>query len=263
MRTALLFASCAVAINAAAQSFPITITLSGYKGHLLMNGVEQNTANPPGSSVVVQMIAGDNSLETGDARCSGTGKFCSYIVVTVNTAGKVMGIFPAAVATLPTTPGTAITLNTDDVTIKANGYTGRYYISSDIAGAFSSGAAVTVKLIRGITYHIDAGPHLQLQFSTPKTAVFTSDFRFKLNSQSDVVLAEPFLESATVGTTATTSRTLTFNTVKVNIAADPVNFIYLSSDPLTKITTNQQVTMIQGLLAWKRGPQGPDEYFFP
>lgn len=230
-------------------TFPIAITLNGYDGHLLFKGREYG-AKPAPVTVTLQLEEGDNFIETGAAACSSTGKFCSYLVLSVSRGGQVTSAFPAA-SISTALPSATIALNTGQVTLKPGGYKGRFYLSSviDPNGYFTGPANVQTTLIKGITYYIDGGTKVQLNYAGVDGKGLRSDFGFKYTGANNVVLADPLVESAAVS-----GATLTFNTTTVVIPSDVVLPVVLSSDPqpTTPLQIGSKVQLINGVLAWMR-----------
>lgn len=237
-------------------TYPIELHTNGYTGHLIVNGVERN--DPPQPVLTLHLPLGPTFIDAGDQRCNSDASFCSYFAFNVNSNGTVQDLFPASAATVPAA-GTSIELNTLNITVDPGGYTGQYHLSSVYPGPSASGVQV-FRLIRGLTYSIDAGPHINGTLSTaPNGIVFRSDFRFRVSANGRCVIGDPFLSPA-LGR----MRKVRLRTSRVFITSAEVSghTVELSSAPGVAVGAGAQVLM-RGVLAWMRVDGGEFRYFVP
>lgn len=239
----------------AQPTWPVQLQLNGYAGRLIVNGAEANTY-PVDPTLYV--LEGVNFVETGAAICMDDARFCSYIVVTVDGAGRVTSLLPAASGVIAP-DGLSFALNTAQVRIDPKAYTGDYYLSTLAPGTAWHGPH-NVTLIKGLTYGIDNGVALLGTLHAGGTLNnVPSDLHFKLNSAEMVVLQDPLLGPA-IGT----RRKVTFVTSKVRVLPEEVeapHTVVLSSAPFTPLPAGEQV-MMHGLLSWIQR-DGVISYFVP
>jgi len=251
---------CAIATTAQAQeTFPITINLHGYTGHLFIANHELR--NGPDDVLHVRLKEGANVMETGDFECSQDSLFSSCARINVNAQGTITSVWPQDVATIPR-DGRTLDLRTRTITIDPGPYTGHYFLSTviDIHHWLSGEQRVT--LINGLAYSIDNGAHAGSTITeAPDGSMFFSKFRFKVEGDGTIQPRDEMLLPASGAMDK-----LTFNTSIIRISDRMINghrALRLSNDPDVVITTPGDHVMIRGLLAWMQYDGQEAQYFIP
>lgn len=243
----------------AQPAHPVTFRTNGYTGHLLLAGTELNTG---GGTLDLLLPEGENFIETGDARCSPDGEYCSYLRVMMNPDGRMTGCLPSDAATIAD-DGLSLDLRTFTIQIRPGGYQGQYFPSWVIPSHTPWRHQQTAVLVSGLTYNMSNGTGLSPVFEAPPFTLATKDnFRFKVGGAGVVSIPDNFLLCATGG-----NRRVTFRTALVKVGQEMLgstSALRLSSDPQVVISAPGYRLMMHGLLSWwKNGDMVQEAYFIP
>lgn len=254
----IFFALARTALFAQA-AHPVSFRTNGYAGHLLLAGQEMNTGD---STLDLLLLEGENFVETGDARCTQDGEYCSYLRIMVSADGRMTGCLPPTAATIAD-DGLSLDLRTFAIQIRPGGYQGRYFPSWVIPSHTPWRHQRTAVLVAGLTYNISNGTGLSPVFEAPPLTLGTSDnFRFKVGGMGVVSVPDNFLLCA-IGS----NRRITFRTTLVKVTQEMLgstSSAQLSSDPQVAIPEPGYHLMMHGLLSWWRnGDLAQEVYFIP